>query len=119
MRDPDEGLDANGMITTGVRLSRIPVVYEPILEAAISAVAGSSVEGAWDARSGAVELHLYGSVASGMATPGLSDVDLLTIVCSSVTTASPCGAPMPFAAIGPSVATPAPLAASTGTSALI
>lgn len=79
MKDPHEGLDANGMITTGVLLSRIPVVYEPILETAISAVVRRSVEGAWDARSGAVELHLYGSVASGMATLGISDVDLLTI----------------------------------------
>ena len=77
MRDPGEGLDFDGMITTGVRLSHIPVAYEPVLEAVISAM-DSFVEGAGISRSG-VELHLYGSVATGMARLGVSDVDLLTI----------------------------------------
>lgn len=77
MRDPGEGLDVDGMITTGVRLSHIPVVFEPVLDAVISAVDGF-VDGAGISRSG-VELHLYGSVATGMARLGVSDVDLLTV----------------------------------------
>lgn len=69
MRDPYEGLDAEGFITTGAALRHVPAAYEPVLEAAVSRVA--EIPGG--------ELHLYGSVATGQAVVGRSDVDLMTI----------------------------------------
>ena len=69
MRDPDEGLSASGMIVTGARRERVPTAFEPILEAA-----GDRVRGR-----GSGSLYLYGSVATGAAQVGRSDVDLLTI----------------------------------------
>lgn len=72
MRDPWEGLTADGMIRTGVRRDRVPRVFEPVVPAAVQAVSRVQTEDA-------VELQLYGSVATGEATPGSSDVDLLTI----------------------------------------
>jgi hypothetical protein len=72
MRDPDEGMDADGCIVTGVRRDRVPGPFVPIVDAAIAAVADCT----------AVEpssLHLYGSVATGMARSPASDVDLLVI----------------------------------------
>ncbi|MDQ2845992.1 MAG: nucleotidyltransferase domain-containing protein [Actinomycetota bacterium] len=72
MRDPWEGLTADGMIRTGVRRDDFPGVFEPVVAAAVEAVSGLPAEGA-------VELQLYGSVATGEATPGSADVDLLTI----------------------------------------
>lgn len=79
MRDPHEGLDSDGFITTGVRRDRVSRVYEPVLEAATaSLVARLSCNGNVGCQD-AVELHLYGSVATGMARPNGSDVDLFTI----------------------------------------
>lgn len=72
MRDPREGLTADGMIRTGVRSDRVPRMFEPVVAAAVEAVSGLST-------GDAVELQLYGSVATGEAKPGSSDVDLLTI----------------------------------------
>jgi uncharacterized protein len=70
VHDPDEGLTADGMIRTGVGVGRIPAAFAPVVRAAVDAV------GSADARA---ELHLYGSVATGTAVPGRSDVDLMTI----------------------------------------
>lgn len=50
--DPLEGVDAVGMIETGAARAAVPGLFEPLL---------------------------YGSVATGQATPRLSDVDLLTV----------------------------------------
>jgi len=69
MRDPDEGLTASGMIVTGARRERVPTAFEPVLEGAVDRVR---------ARGGG-SLYLYGSVATGVARVGVSDVDLLTI----------------------------------------
>ena len=70
MRDPLEGVTPVGTIRTGVGLDRVPVEFEPVLRASKDMVraadAGSS-------------LYVYGSVATGMAQPGESDVDLVTI----------------------------------------
>lgn len=71
MRDPGEGLNADGTIRTGAGRDRVPTPYEPVIAAALAAfeaVVGDSVE-----------LHLYGSVANGTARPGRSDVDLVAI----------------------------------------
>jgi uncharacterized protein len=63
MRDPGEGVAADGTIRTGVARSRVPAAFEPVLAAASS-----------DA-----SLYVYGSVATGQAVVGRSDVDLLAI----------------------------------------
>jgi hypothetical protein len=71
MRDPDEGLTPDGLIRTGVRRDRVPADFEPVLAAVVD-----SFEEIGD---GSAELHLYGSVATGMARVGRSDVDLIAI----------------------------------------
>ena len=71
MRDPDEGLNADGTIRTGADRSRVPSEFEPVIAAVLDA---------FDALGdGGAELHLYGSVATGTARPGRSDVDLVAI----------------------------------------
>lgn len=71
MLDPHEGLNPDGTIRTSVRRDRVPAEFEPVLVAAAEALGKLSDERA--------ELHLYGSVATGMARLGVSDVDLLAI----------------------------------------
>lgn len=68
MSDPDEGVAADGTIRTGARRDRVPAVFEDILRDAVAAADGSGAS-----------LYLYGSVATGTARPGASDVDLLSI----------------------------------------
>lgn len=70
MRDPDEGLDADGLIVTGSRRDRVAEPFRPVVEAAIEEV---------QMRGDDCSLYIYGSVATGVAKPGTSDVDLLTI----------------------------------------
>lgn len=71
MRDPEEGVTAAGLIRTGARRARVPRPFEPIVAAAINAIDALGDD--------AVELHLYGSVATGMAINGSSDIDLIAI----------------------------------------
>lgn len=68
--DPLEGIDAKGTITTGAHCSRIPDAFRPVLEAVIRRL---------DRAPGTPSLYVYGSVATGMARVGRSDVDLVTI----------------------------------------
>lgn len=63
MRDPDEGLAADGTIVAGARLSRVPHAYRPLLDEVVAQMPPGA------------SLHLYGSVATGQAQPGASDVD--------------------------------------------
>jgi hypothetical protein len=71
VKDLLEGLTIEGMIQTGVDRSRVPDVFAPILE---------DVRREFDlARVPSAELHLYGSVATGQARFGESDVDLMAI----------------------------------------
>lgn len=67
MTDPDEGVAADGTIRTGVRRERVSRLFEPVLAAAVGALSGDA------------SLYVYGSVATGTAAPGVSDVDLLAI----------------------------------------
>ena len=67
-----------GTIRTGVDLSRVPGSFEQVLRAAEDAVRTATSDSS---------LYVYGSVATGMALPGKSDVDLLTIGLSSTTAA--------------------------------
>jgi hypothetical protein len=71
-RDPDEGVDADGHIVTGVARDRVPPAYEPVLAdcvATLTAAFGDHLDG----------LYLYGSVATGQARPPASDLDLLAL----------------------------------------
>lgn len=78
MRDPGEGLTRDGYIRTGVSRRRVPLAFEPVIVDAIAAFDGlhrdATVPWASD-----VALLLYGSVATGMAQPGRSDVDLVAL----------------------------------------
>jgi predicted nucleotidyltransferase len=76
-RDPGEGVDADGYLVTGAAAANIPPVYRPVLDdcvATVTAAFGDRLDG----------LYLYGSVATGQATPPASDVDLLTLWSSTV-----------------------------------
>jgi len=66
--DPDEGVAADGTIRTGARRDRVSAAFEPVLA---DAVAFASDVGA--------SLYVYGSVVTGTARLGSSDVDLLSI----------------------------------------
>lgn len=68
--DPLEGRDAAGMITTGAHRRHVPAAFEPVLEAAVQRLAQAP---------GTPSLYVYGSVATGMARVGRSDVDLMTV----------------------------------------
>jgi hypothetical protein len=76
MRDPGEGLTEDGFIRTGVSRVKVPLAFEPVIADAIAAFGGlhRDATAAPDAA-----LLLYGSVATGMAQPGRSDVDLIAI----------------------------------------
>lgn len=72
-RDPAEGLDPEGFLTTGVARHRVPAAYEPVLADAtgeLAAVLGARLHG----------LYVYGSVATGHAVAPASDVDLLAVL---------------------------------------
>jgi uncharacterized protein len=68
MRDPREGTGPDGTIVTGADRRRVPPVFEPVLAACVGAIA--------DPR---VSVYLYGSVSTGVARVGASDVDLFTV----------------------------------------
>ncbi|MBO3089174.1 nucleotidyltransferase domain-containing protein [Cellulomonas dongxiuzhuiae] len=68
MSDPVEGVAADGTIRTGARRDRVPPDFEDVLRDAVASVGGSGAS-----------LYLYGSVATGTARPGSSDMDLLSI----------------------------------------
>ncbi len=68
MLDPREGIAPDGTIVTGAARSRVPGVFEPLIAAAVEELSARSQ----------VSVYLYGSVATGQAQPGRSDVDLLT-----------------------------------------
>jgi len=70
MRDPGEGMAADGTIVTGVARDRVPPAFEPVVTAAVHLLVEVAP---------AASVYLYGSVATGQAVPGVSDVDLLTL----------------------------------------
>lgn len=69
MRDPREGLNFDGTIRTGVSLARVPGSFEPIISAAVDEFEKIAEESS--------TMLLYGSVATGVARPGQSDLDLV------------------------------------------
>jgi predicted nucleotidyltransferase len=71
MRDPGEGVSADGTITTGVDRCLVPERFEPAVSTAVAVIA--------EAASSEASVYLYGSVATGRARHTQSDVDLLTV----------------------------------------
>lgn len=70
MRDPLEAVAADGTITTGAARHHVGAEFEPVLRAVVDSVAGVDNSAA---------VYVYGSVATGQAVVGRSDVDVLTI----------------------------------------
>lgn len=70
VRDPGEGVAADGTITTGVDRCLVPEAFESALSTAVAVIAEAACE---------VSVYLYGSVATGQARLPQSDVDLLTV----------------------------------------
>jgi hypothetical protein len=70
MEDPLEGVGPDGSIVTGVSRARVPPAFAPVVTAAIAAVHVARPD---------ATLLLYGSVATGRALPGPSDVDLVGV----------------------------------------
>lgn len=68
--DPLEGVRPDGTITTGAHRDRLSIAFRPVLDKSLEHLA---------AVDGAPSLYVYGSVATGTAEPGRSDVDLVTI----------------------------------------
>ena len=68
MADPYEGIAPDGTIQTGARRDRVPAIFEPVLADAVTLLGPSEAS-----------LYVYGSVVTGGARPGSSDVDLLSI----------------------------------------
>jgi hypothetical protein len=68
--DPREGLSESGTIRTGADISQVAAVFRPVHQAATAAVLQSAP---------AASVYAYGSVVTGQARVGVSDVDLLTV----------------------------------------
>lgn len=66
--DPHEGVTPDGTIRTRARRDRVPAIFEPVLSEAVALLGASEAS-----------LYVYGSVVTGSARPGSSDVDLLSI----------------------------------------
>jgi len=76
--DPLEGMTPEGLIRTGASRERVPAAFEPVLAHAVSAIDEAVPDAA---------IYLYGSVATGQARVGVSDVDLLTVDLPAATAA--------------------------------
>jgi hypothetical protein len=69
VHDPAEGVSTDGAIVTGARRDRVPPEFEPVLSAMADGLSSMAD----------VSLYVYGSVATGTARTGSSDVDFLTV----------------------------------------
>ena len=68
---PIEGVDEDGFIVSGADLLLIPPLYEPMLETCVATLVATV--------DGLVSVYLYGSAATGRASPPESDLDLLVV----------------------------------------
>lgn len=68
MADPHEGLDREGFITTGAQPANVRAPFSAVIDDAAASCAAVT-----DFHS----LYVYGSVSTGMARIGYSDLDLL------------------------------------------
>lgn len=72
MRDPAEGIDPDGYLTTGADRSNVGAAFEAALGDAAQRCAARCSPG--------YGLYVYGSVATGQAVAGRSDLDLVLVV---------------------------------------
>lgn len=70
MRDPLEGLSESGTIRTGVDITNVAADFRPVHQAVTASVRMHAPT---------ASVYAYGSVVTGQARVGVSDVDLLTI----------------------------------------
>ena len=70
MGDPLEGLSESGTIRTGADITHVAAAFRPVHQAATAAVRRSAPS---------ASVYAYGSVVTGQARVGVSDVDLLTV----------------------------------------
>ena len=70
MRDPLEGLSESSTIHTGADIGRVAEAFRPVHDAALAMIRE---------RDPSASVYAYGSVVTGQARVGVSDVDLLTI----------------------------------------
>lgn len=70
MRDPLEGLSESGVVTTGADIRRVAKPFRRVHRAAVAII---------QERNTSAAVYAYGSVVTGQARVGVSDVDLLTI----------------------------------------
>ena len=77
VRDPGEGVAADGTITTSADRSLVPERFWPALHAAVAAIAATASD--VPSAPSAPSVYVYGSVATGQARTARSDVDLLTV----------------------------------------
>lgn len=68
--DPLEGVDADGCIVTGAHASRMVGEFKPVIDQALARFATLGA---------GHSLYLYGSVATGTARVGSSDVDFISV----------------------------------------
>lgn len=66
VKDLEEGLDAQGFIVTGVDSARVPTIFQRVLDDLIDQVDEN------------VSVYVCGSVATGRAMVGHSDIDIVT-----------------------------------------
>jgi predicted nucleotidyltransferase len=72
MRDPWEGRDATGAVVTGAHLDRISPAFAGVIKDASHAIVARFADLVHS-------VHVYGSVATGQAIVGRSDLDLLVV----------------------------------------
>lgn len=70
MRDPLEGLSESGTIRTGADMRNVAEAFRPVHQAASATIHERDIS---------ASVYAYGSVVTGQAQVGVSDVDLLTI----------------------------------------
>jgi hypothetical protein len=81
---PAEGVDGNGFIVSGADVELVPAAYWPVLESCVSTLES--------AVGGLIAVYLYGSVATGRASPPESDIDLLALTLDDASKAAIDGA---------------------------
>lgn len=72
VRDPWEGVDATGAVVTGARRDRIAPAFAAVIQDASQAIVARFADLVHS-------VHVYGSVATGQAITGRSDLDLLVV----------------------------------------
>ena len=70
VRDPREGRSASGTIVTGVAAERVPGQFAGVIRDVVTSAQACAADAA---------VFVYGSVATGQAVAGRSDVDVLSI----------------------------------------